>query len=115
MSSKKLTGYKCEFLGGYNNNWQVIGACEASCLGSIPCAHTNRCCRLNGVGRLVFIQSNAGSSPVGTSNYPRSLKDRQTPSKRYHVGSNPTEGTNAGLAQLVERLFCNQDVCGSNP
>lgn len=33
-----------------------------------------------------------------------------------YVGSNPTEDPNtAGIAQLVERLFRNQKVAGSNP
>lgn len=35
--------------------------------------------------------------------------------KRAVNGSNPFVGTKAGIAQLVERLTCNQDVVGSNP
>ena len=31
------------------------------------------------------------------------------------VGSSPTPSTNAGIAQLVEQLFCKQQVVGSSP
>lgn len=35
--------------------------------------------------------------------------------KAYGGGSNPPTIANAGLAQLVERLPCKQDVSGSSP
>lgn len=39
----------------------------------------------------------------------------QQPSKLSVGGSNPPTIANAGLAQLVERLPCKQDVSGSSP
>ena len=37
------------------------------------------------------------------------------PAREYHSAPRPIAAQGAGLAQLVERLICNQDVGGSSP
>ena len=67
--------------------------------------------------RLFDIQKVTGSSPVPPTSRGSSEVEHFS-EKEGVVGALPTHGTcfsNAGVAQLVERLVANEKIAGSNP
>lgn len=56
----------------------------------------------------------AAASPT-RSNSGVAQTDEHLPVKQGDVGSTPTPGAGARVAQLAEPLICNQEVAGSNP